>query len=100
MERNSSINIEKIQMYFINKPILKTYLFGSYARKEQNEKRDIDILIEIDKTQRIDLFDFIGWQFDLESLLQKKVDLVTTDSISKFIKPYIDNDKILIYEKE
>ena len=36
-------------------------------------------------------------KFDLEELLRHKVDLVS-DGLSKYVKPYVDKDKILIYE--
>ena len=94
-----TINTE-ITEYLNSKPILKLYLFGSFSRNEETEYSDIDLLVEIDNTKKADLFDFIGWQWDLEKLFGKKVDLVSTDNISKFIKPYIDRDKILIYEKK
>jgi predicted nucleotidyltransferase len=35
----------------------------------------------------------------LEDLLKRKVDLLTSNSVSKYIKPFIDSEKILIYEK-
>jgi len=92
-------SIYQLSYYFTSKPIIKVFIFGSYARHEETEESDIDLLVELDNTKKIDLFDFIGWQWDLEKLLGKKVDLVSTDSVSKFIKPYIDKDKVLIYEK-
>jgi len=85
--------------YLKGKPIIRLYLFGSFARNEETESSDIDLLVEFDHSQQIDLFDFIGWQWDLEKILGRKVDLVSQDSVSKFIKPYIEKDKVLIYEK-
>ena len=38
-------------------------------------------------------------QLDLQELLKKKVDLVTLNSLSKYIKPFVDQDKVLIYER-
>jgi hypothetical protein len=32
-------------------------------------------------------------------LLHRKVDLVAEDGLSKYVKPYVDKDKILIYER-
>jgi predicted nucleotidyltransferase len=32
-------------------------------------------------------------------LLNRKVDLLTEKSVSKYIKPYIDKDKVLVYER-
>jgi len=89
-----------LKIYFKDKPILKTYVFGSIARNQETKDSDIDLLLELDTKQSVDIFDFIGWKFDLEKLYGRKVDLVTTDGMSKFIKPYIDIEKILVYEKQ
>jgi uncharacterized protein len=47
----------------------------------------------------VDLFQFITIKLELEKLLKKPVDLVSMNGISPRIKPYIDKDKVLIYEK-
>ena len=88
--------IEQIRTYLKDKPILKAYLFGSYVRGEANEQSDIDLLVELDYTQKIGL-KFVQWQLDLEDLLQKKVDLISENGVSKYIKPIIDKEKILIF---
>jgi len=38
-------------------------------------------------------------QSELKQLLQKKIDLVSSKCVSKNIKPFIDKDKVLIYER-
>ena len=88
--------IEQIRTYLKDKPIVKAYLFGSYVRGEANEQSDIDLLVELDYTQKIGL-KFVQWQLDLEDLLQKKVDLISENGVSKYIKPIIDKEKILIF---
>ncbi len=88
--------IEQIRTYLKDKPIVKAYLFGSYVRGEANEQSDIDLLVELDYTQKIGL-KFVQWQLDLEDLLQKKVDLISENGVSKYIKPIIDKEKVLIF---
>lgn len=95
----SEETINKIRKFFKDKPVIKAYLFGSYARNQQDEKSDIDILVELDHSKPIGL-KFVSIQQDLERLLGMKVDLVSTGGISKYIKPYIDHDKVLIYDRE
>jgi len=90
--------LEKIKQYFINKPVLKAYLFGSYLREQADENSDIDILVELDYSRRIGL-EFVQMQLDLQDLLQKKVDLLSENAISKYIRPYINKEKRLIYER-
>ena len=94
----SKKNIEKISTYFETKPVLKAYLFGSQARGQANAESDIDILIELDYSKSIGLL-FIQMQIELEELLKKKVDLVSSKGISKYIKPFVDKEKQLIYTK-
>ncbi len=88
----------QIKKIFRNKPVLRAYLFGSESRDESKENSDIDILVELDYTKPIGL-EFVRMQLELEELLNKKVDLLSSRGISKYIQPYINQDKILIYEK-
>jgi predicted nucleotidyltransferase len=90
--------IESIKQYFRSRPVLKAYLFGSYVRGAADEESDIDILVDLDYSQRIGL-QFIQMKLDLEKILNNKVDLVTSNGLSKYIKPLVDGEKRLIYAK-
>jgi predicted nucleotidyltransferase len=94
----SSSKIESIKKYFKTKPVLKAYLFGSQVRGAANSSSDMDILVDLDYTQRIGL-QFIQMKLDLEKLLELEVDLVSSNGLSKYIKPIVDAEKLLIYEK-
>ncbi len=94
----SSEQLSLIQHYFSEQPVLKAYLFGSRAKDEASPGSDIDILVELDYSQPIGL-EFIQMQLDLQNILLGKVDLVSARGLSKFIKPYIEKEKLLIYEK-
>ncbi|WP_428660568.1 nucleotidyltransferase family protein [Runella sp.] len=94
----SKNHIRQLQDYFKTQPVIKAYLFGSYVRGEATESSDVDLLVELDYTQRIGLH-FVQMVFDLEELLQKKVDLIPTDSVSKYVSPYIEAEKKMIYER-
>jgi uncharacterized protein len=88
----------KLISFFRNKPVLKAYLFGSEARDETQDGSDIDILVELDYSNPIGL-EFVRMQLELEGILNRKVDLISTGALSKYIRPHIDKEKILIYEK-
>jgi predicted nucleotidyltransferase len=47
--------IESIKSYFKTRPVLKAYLFGSYVRGVADNKSDIDILVDLDYSQKIGL---------------------------------------------
>ena len=90
--------IETIQNYFKTRPVLKAYLFGSYVRGDADDQSDIDILVDLDYTQKIGL-QFIQMKIDLKKLLNSKVDLVSSNGLSKHIKPIVDGEKLLIYAR-
>ena len=90
-------DIQIIRDYFFNKPVLKAYVFGSYSRNNADNDSDIDILVDLDYSKHIGL-GFVQMKFDLEEKLQKSVDLVSSQAVSKRLLPYINKDKKLIYE--
>lgn len=94
----SSEQIKKISNYFKTQPVLRAYLFGSYVRHEATKDSDVDILVDLDYSQPIGL-EFVQMKIDLQDLLLKKVDLVSSRGLSKYIKPYIDSEKVMIYAR-
>lgn len=90
--------IDILSTYFIDKPVLKAYLFGSYLNGEADENSDIDILVDLEYIKNIG-FAFLDMQMELEELLNKKVDLVSSKGLSKYLKPSIDKQKRLIYAR-
>lgn len=62
-------------------------LFGSYAREEQTETSDINILVEFEVP--VGFFKFIGLEYYLSDNLGAKVNLVTPDALKPLIKPDI-----------
>ena len=94
----SNTDIKTIKDYFKDKPVLKAFLFGSYSRDEAFSESDVDILVELDYSKHIGL-GFVSMKFDLEDKLHKKVDLISVNSVSKHLLPFINFDKQLIYER-
>jgi len=94
----SSQDINIIKDFFKDKPVLKAFVFGSYSRNEAQNNSDLDILVELDYSQHIGL-GFIKMKSDLEKRLNKTVDLVSSNGLSKHILPFIEKDKTLIYER-
>lgn len=69
-------------------------IFGSYARGEEKNKSDIDILVEFSKGA--DLIDLIGLSYFLEDKLGIKVDIVPINSLREEIRDYIIKDLIYL----
>ena len=94
---STQVMTQQIAEYFKTQPVLKAWLFGSYARGEQTADSDIDILIQPDKS--VGLFKLSGMHLDLQELLNLEVDLVTVKGLRPFARESADRDKILIYER-
>jgi predicted nucleotidyltransferase len=89
------INI--IRNYLKEQHVVRAYLFGSSVRNEAAPDSDLDLLLE--PGPDMNLFSFAKMKLQLEELLEKRVDLVSENGLSPHIKPFIDQEKILIYEK-
>ncbi|MEZ4685444.1 MAG: nucleotidyltransferase family protein [Bacteroidia bacterium] len=91
---------DEIRNYFMQQPVRRAWLFGSFARNEAREESDIDILVQFEESNNIDLFDFVGIKLDLEDLTGRQIDLVELGFEYDSIKSHIEEDKILIYERQ
>lgn len=74
--------------------VKKIGLFGSYVRSDQKKKSDIDLLIEFDRAAFDSNFTGYSDNFDnlssfLKKILGRKIDLITDQMISPYIKPYV-----------
>jgi|SRR5919108_6161851 predicted nucleotidyltransferase len=88
-------------------PILKPYInrlavFGSTVRGEATAKSDLDLLIRLkpsDKRPKLGLFKLMEIEDALTKKLGQQIDLVTEDSLSPYARPYVEEEKIIIYEE-
>ncbi len=69
-------------------------IFGSYARAHQNEASDIDLLVAFEKPIGLD---FVELALYLESVLGKKVDLVSVGALARKPKIHALVEKEVIY---
>jgi predicted nucleotidyltransferase len=71
--------------------VKKLGLFGSFIRNQQHSESDIDLLVEFEPGQKT--FDnFIQLSFLLEDILDRSVELVTVESLSPYLAPYISQE--------
>jgi len=94
----STGDIQIVRDYFSGKSVIKAYLFGSYSRGEADKNSDVDILVDLDYTKHIGL-GFVTMQSELQQKLKKKIDLISSKAVSKYIKPFIEKNKVLIYQQ-
>lgn len=88
---------EILHQFFAEQPVNRAYIFGSVARGEATDQSDIDILVEL--TRGATLFDHAHMSWQLEDLLQHRVDIVTKGGLSPYIQPFIEQGRILVYER-
>jgi predicted nucleotidyltransferase len=69
-------------------------VFGSYARGEQKESSDIDILVKF--LEGASLLDFVGIADFLEEKLKVRVDIVPVDTIREEIKGQVFKEAVYL----
>ena len=68
--------------------VRKVGLFGSFVRGEQTPDSDVDLLVQFEPDKKS--FDnFMRVSALLEDLLQRRVEIVTTEALSPYIGPHI-----------
>lgn len=77
-------NNQKLKSYGVS----SLSIFGSFITGKLNAESDVDLLVDFDPSQ-ISYDNFMDLSFFLEDILGRKVELVTPQSLSKHIGPYI-----------
>ena len=83
--------IDYLQMYGIK----KVSLFGSRVRGEEHPESDLDILVEF--SFRPTLLQLIKMERELSTQLGIKIDLLTENAISPFLRQKIKSEAITIF---
>ena len=89
----------KIAEYFKTQPVVKAWLFGSFARGEETPDSDIDILVQYDENARISLLTISHMMGELEQSTGRRVDLIEEGCLMPFAAESANRDKRLIYER-
>ena len=84
--------------YFKTQPVVKAWLFGSFARGEETEDSDVDLLVEYDE-DGVSLMKHAAMIIELEERLQRPVDIVENGTLLSFAVESAERDKIQIYER-
>ena len=59
----------------------------------------MDILVDLDKSRPMGLFQYVTMKLDLQELLHREVDLVESGELLPFAQESANHDKFLIYER-
>ncbi len=84
-------NYEEIKRFGVK----RIGIFGSVVRGEAREDSDVDVLVEFEEGKKT-FENFINLAFFLEELLGRKVDLLTSESVSPYIRPYIEEEVVFV----
>lgn len=79
-----SANSEAIKSYGVN----SLGFFGSFSKGTVNDQSDVDLLVDF-VPEKKNFDNFMDLSFFLEDLFGRKVEIVTPQSLSKFIGPHI-----------
>jgi len=74
--------------------VMRAGIFGSYARGEQTENSDIDILVEFEGKKS--LLDLAGLKIEIEDSTNREVDILTYKSLHHLLKKIILNEEVQI----
>ena len=88
-----------IANYFKTQPVVKAWLFGSFARGEETPESDVDLLVQFDHGSPIGLLRYAAMWRELEERIGRKVDLVEDGTLLPFAVESANRDKQLIYER-
>ena len=89
---------QTIADYFKTQPVLRAWLFGSFARGEETPISDVDLLVQFDG-DGISLLKHCAMINDLEEMLDRPVDLIEDGTLLPFAVESANRDKKLIYER-
>ncbi len=77
--------------------VQKAWIFGSFARGDYDSQSDIDIALQTD--EKFSYFDLAEIQYQLELLVNRKVDVGFIDSFEPNVLKNVTPDLKLIYER-
>ena len=89
---------QTIAEYFKTQPVVKAWLFGSFARGEETPLSDVDIIVQFDEGG-VSLLKHAAMICELEKILDRSVDIVPEKMLRPRVRESVNHDKKLIYER-
>jgi predicted nucleotidyltransferase len=97
LDRLRDIILTVLQPY----QVTRVALFGSVVRGEDTPGSDVDILVALPPPGKRPVIGlrWLDLAEELSILLERPVDLVTEDGLSPYIRPYIEEEMVILYEQ-
>ena len=94
-------NIDELRTKILDvlKPwgVRRVALFGSVVRGEESQDSDIDILVQFKNP--VGLFTLARLTRYLNEKLGRNIDLVTETALSRYIRPFVEKEELVLYEE-
>ena len=97
MKQSTRELVKIVRGVLSEEPVSKAWLFGSYARGQECEDSDLDLLVEMAPND-LTMLGFLKIQTRLEKATDMAVDLIEDRCLEDFARPTAEKEKILIYE--
>ena len=96
------IPTEQLREFCQKNHIRRLAVFGSALRNDFRPDSDIDLLVALKPSgERPPLgLNWFGLWAEIEQRLGRKVDLVTEDALSPYIRPYVEREQVVLYAEE
>ncbi|MCF2490579.1 nucleotidyltransferase family protein [Dyadobacter sp. CY347] len=82
---------QNLKNYLLQKKVTKATVFGSFARNEENDDSDIDLMID---ASGLTMFDILRIEDELQSIFRRKFDLVEFKAVKSSIRKYVFEDTV------
>ena len=94
-------NLQDIEKVCKQRSVSKLYTFGSVNTDAFSKKSDIDLLVEFKEIVVEEYADnYLDMCYELEAILQRKIDLVTTNSVrNPVFQEQLEKTKQLIFKE-
>jgi predicted nucleotidyltransferase len=93
--KSYSIDTKKIIEICRQNDVSKVGIFGSLARGDANENSDVDLIVEFSKKS---LLSMVSLERKIATAIGRKVDLLTEQSISPYLRDRIHREVKALYE--
>ncbi|SKC11046.1 nucleotidyltransferase family protein [Dyadobacter psychrophilus] len=77
---------QNLKNYLLQKKVTKAAVFGSFARNEENDESDIDLMID---ASGLTMFEILRIEDELQSIFKRKFDLVEFKAVKSSIRKYV-----------
>ena len=93
-----SLTKEQITKFCQNNHIRKFAFFGSILRDDFRPDSDVDILVDLDYSVPIGLFQIARMERQLSEMIGRKVDLRTPEDLSDYFRDEVISEAEVLYE--